>query len=356
MRVLHVSQPTSEGTAVVVANLVASGIAHRGVADVATGPSGHLAGDVRAAGGGWIDVPMTRLPGWKDIVHWWRLRRLLVAYDVVVLHSSKAGLLGRLALLSLPRRRRPASVFMPHGWSWHTGGRLGGVYRQMERLLAPATDRIVAVSDSEAQDGETVLHGRGRIEVIANGVDITRFAPSAEPREPAMLLVVGRLARQKGQDILIRALAELDDVQLVLLGDGPARGHLQQLASELGVADRVRMVGTGAPDAWMRRATLVVVPSRWEGLSIALLEAMATGAPVVASTPGSGGILGGAGWVLAPDQTESISALADAIRLALADEGARVAFGQGARQRVLRDHAIDTSTARHRSLWATLVR
>lgn len=354
LRILHVSQPTSEGTAVVVANLVGSGVRHGQVADVASGSTGHLASDARAAGGGWIDVPMTRAPGLADVIHWWRLRRLLTAYDVVVLHSSKAGVLGRLALLTLPHRRRPASVFMPHAWSWHAGGRLGWVYRWVERILAPSTDRIVAVSAAEAGEGRAVLRGRGRIEVIANGVDTDRFAPTAEPRDPATLLVIGRLTRQKGQDLLIRALAELDDVHLELLGDGPERANLVELSRELGVDGRVHMAGTEAPDHWLRRATIVVVPSRWEGLSIALLEAMASGAPIVATTAGAGGILEGAGWVLPPEESESPRALAAAIRQALADPEARDRWGREARVRAVRDFAVGTSAERHRTFWNAL--
>ncbi|WP_182380365.1 glycosyltransferase [Nocardioides sp. WS12] len=355
LRVLHVSQPTSEGTAVVVANLVATGVRNDQVADVASGPTGHLASDAGAAGGGWIDVPMTRLPNPADLAHWWRLRRLLVAYDVVVLHSSKAGLLGRLALISLPRRRRPASVFVPHGWSWHTGGRLGGVYRWMERILAPATDCIVAVSDAEARDGGAVLRGRGRIEVIANGVDTDRFAPAAEPRDPATLLVVGRLARQKGQDVLLRALAELDDVRLDLVGDGPARTELESLAAELGVAERVRFLGTSSPLEHLRSATLVVVPSRWEGLSLALLEAMATAAPVVATSAGASGVLEGAGWVVDAPEEEMAGALASVVRRALDAPAEREAFGGVARQRAVELFSGSVCAAEHLRLWATLI-
>lgn len=355
LRVLHVSQPTSEGTAVVVARLVACGVQHGQVADVASGATGHLASDAKAAGGGWIDVPMTRRPGPADLAHWWRLRRLMVAYDVVVLHSSKAGLLGRLALISLPRRRRPASVFVPHGWSWYAGGRLARVFRRMERILAPSTDRIVAVSDAEALAGGAELRGRGVIEVIANGVDTDVFSPTAEPREHETLLVVGRLARQKGQDMAIRALAELDDVQLDLVGDGPARAELESLATRLGVAHRVRFKGSAPPLQHLRSATLVVVPSRWEGLSLALLEAMATATPVVATRAGACGVLDGAGWVLDTADGEMPGALAAVIRRALESPADRQMYGEVARQRAVERFSSDACATAHLDLWATLI-
>ena len=114
----------------------------------------------------------------------------------------------------LRRRQRPMIVFTPHAWSWSVGGRLAPLYRTIERLLGRRSDAIVAVSEAEAEQGRAVLGGAARnMSVIVNGVDRDRFSPvgpSAE-RDPSVPLIVcvGRLCEQKGQDIAIRALSRL---------------------------------------------------------------------------------------------------------------------------------------------------
>jgi glycosyltransferase involved in cell wall biosynthesis len=100
-----------------------------------------------------------------------------------------------------------------------------------------------------------------------------------------VLLAVARLTRQKGIDVAIRALPDLpDDTVLVVLGDGPERAALLRLARELGLVQRVFLLGR-VPDvgAWLGRATLLVHPARWEGFGLAVLEAMLSGLPVVAT-------------------------------------------------------------------------
>jgi glycosyltransferase involved in cell wall biosynthesis len=100
-----------------------------------------------------------------------------------------------------------------------------------------------------------------------------------------VLVAVGRLAPQKGFDILIEALARLpEDVRLVILGEGPQRAALQQQASRLGVAERLDLPGYCAdPQAEIAAADCFVLASRFEGSPNALVEALATGVPVVAT-------------------------------------------------------------------------
>jgi glycosyltransferase involved in cell wall biosynthesis len=99
-----------------------------------------------------------------------------------------------------------------------------------------------------------------------------------------LLVAVARLVPQKGIDIALRALAELPDAWLVVLGEGPERTRLEALARELGVVGRTHFPGR-VPDvaAWLRRASVVVHPARWEGFGLALLEAMLCAKPVVAT-------------------------------------------------------------------------
>jgi glycosyltransferase involved in cell wall biosynthesis len=127
--------------------------------------------------------------------------------------------------------------------------------------------------------------------VVPNGIEVERFARVATPPRPdgvRHLVCVARLTEQKGHDVLLRALpavrAAAGPIVLTLLGEGPQRASLQSLAASLGVTEAVRFGGV-VPDVipYLAGASAFVLPSRYEGIPLALLEAMAAGVPVVAS-------------------------------------------------------------------------
>jgi glycosyltransferase involved in cell wall biosynthesis len=127
-----------------------------------------------------------------------------------------------------------------------------------------------------------------KLRVVANGVDVERFAPTSMPRgAPVRFIAVGRLEPRKGFDIALAALAQVSNAELDIVGDGQDRAALERLAARLGVARRVRFLGyqedvRGA----LADAHLAVSSARAEGLGIALLEAMATRRAVVALPTG----------------------------------------------------------------------
>jgi glycosyltransferase involved in cell wall biosynthesis len=212
--------------------------------------------------------------------------------DLVHLHSAKAGLAGRLAL-----RGALPTVFQPHAWSFDAvGGATAGAARAWERYAARWTDRVLCVSEAERRAGlDAGL--RARWAVVRNGVDLAHFTPTADraavraalpalsdagPATP-LVVCVGRLCPQKGQDVLLRAwpavAAALPAARLVLVGDGPDRPRLMA-----GAPAGVLLAGAARDTApWYQAADVVVLPSRWEGMALAPLEAMACGRPVVAS-------------------------------------------------------------------------
>lgn len=172
--------------------------------------------------------------------------------------------------------------------------------RPMRRLYTEVDD-IVAVSEGVAEDTVRVTGiERGRIAVIRNPVVTSQLAEQA--REPVahpwadgeipLILGAGRLTRQKDFPTLLRAFARLRrerPARLVILGEGGERAALAALASELGIAADVDLVGHVAnPYAWMARASLFVLSSAWEGSPNVLTEAIACGAPVVAANCPSG--------------------------------------------------------------------
>ena len=185
---------------------------------------------------------------------------------------------------------------------------------------------------------------RDRLCVIYNPVDVSRVSRLAQREDCAVpharyILACGRLHRQKGFDLLLRAFARLDvaNLTLVLLGEGPERSRLESLAGELGISSRVMMPGFVAnPWSWMVRAAAFILPSRWEGFASVLVEAMACGTPVIAADCEYG-----PSEILRDDQAgvlvrvEDVESLTAAIRLVLADSAfARVLALRG-RQRAL---------------------
>ena len=133
---MHVCQPTDGGAAVCVRQLADAGQRAGFDVTVACPPDGPLAGWVEGSGARWAPLPMVRSPRPRDVRELARVRRLAAGADVLHLHASKAGALGRVARLGL--RSRPRVVFTPHGWSWLVGGSLAPAYRAFERATALA--------------------------------------------------------------------------------------------------------------------------------------------------------------------------------------------------------------------------
>lgn len=361
--VLLVSQPVSYGVAVFVRHLAEAAVAagHR-VTVACPGPErGPLARWVEAAGATHVALDMARGPALRDVGDLWSIRRLARGRDVVHLHSSKAAALGRVASLSLGRRR-PAVVMTPHYWSWLVGGRLAPLYRWIEQVLARTGDAIVAVSEREAREGRAVLGEHAPITLIHNGVDRSRFSPDGvrAPRDAgaALLVCVGRLSEQKGQDVAIRALARLRDrtARLRLVGDESAPGErrrLEVLATSLGVADRIEWRGEVAdPAPELRAADVVIAPSRWEGMSLVFLEAMACGAALVVSDVAGSEILVDAGVIVPPDDPQTLAEAVDAL---LDDSDRRIRLGEAARERS-GSYDLGSTLQRNLDLWCELAR
>lgn len=350
-RVLHITQPVDGGAARVVTDLARAQLAAGLHVTVACPDGGDLPARLRALGADVRPWHATRAPGPSIVGEVRRLRRVVGAVrpDVVHAHSAKAGLAARLAV-----RGRVATVFQPHAWSFEAvGGPTAALALKWERWGARWASRVVCVSDAERATG--VRAGiAGRWRVIPNGIDTERFHPAAAAPlragiplladlDPAALLVVcvGRLCRQKGQDVLLRAWGEIAErvpgARLVLVGDGPDAGRLRALAP-----DSVLFAGAVADAVpWYRAADLVVLPSRWEGMALAPLEAMACGRPVVVTDVDGGRESLPA--ALAPRclvPAENPAALAGTVSELLLDPPLRESLGQLGRRHVLSAHDV----------------
>ena len=299
-----------------------------------------------------LTVPAVRLPAPRDIDPL-LLARLVhgLRADVVHTHLVHADLYGGLAA----RLRGTTLVSTKHNDDpFRTGA-----FRFVERGLARLADRVITISDSLRQfTVERVGVPSDKVETIHYGLDDPPAAwgtnpPDAVPAGARIVLSISRLTEQKGIDTAVEALPLLpDDTVLVVLGEGPERATLTELAGELGVDSRVFLPGR-VPDvaAWLRRASVYVQPARWEGFGLAVLEAMVCGLPVVATNVSSLPELvadGDTGVLVPPDDP---AALARGVVRALADPG----LGRAGYERARSEFSVAQMADRTAALYTSLL-
>jgi glycosyltransferase involved in cell wall biosynthesis len=209
-----------------------------------------------------------------------KLRKLLsmVEPDAVISFLAESNVLTILAAARLririviSERVQPASdTTVPPIW------------RVLRRILYARSDVIVAQTNDTAR--WIAAYCRKRAVVIPNSL---RLMPSPVQARERIVVAIGRLSTQKGFDLLLRAMARIaptfPEWSAVIIGEGPEHERLQQLSVELGLRERVRLLGeTRDVETWLARAGMVVQPSRFEGFPNVVLEAMAMGAAVVSA-------------------------------------------------------------------------
>jgi glycosyltransferase involved in cell wall biosynthesis len=264
-------------------------------------------------------------------------------FDVVHTHSFLSTLLARVLMPRTPVvYTEHWSIFLPED-----PGELGPAMRVLARVALQQAQVVLPPSDAQRQALARIAP-RGRFRIVPNVVDVSLFTPQSRKRVRAPQLVSVAMMtedRSKGIDFLLRALALLahagQDVALHLAGDGPRRAEYEALAGDLGILDRVTFHGfltkPQVADV-LRRSDLFVLASRFENNPCALIEAMASGLPVVATRVGGVPEMvdAGTGILVKPQSPE---ALADGIRRALERlaEFDREAIAAGAHDRYGRE-------------------
>lgn len=243
--------------------------------------------------------------------------------------------------------------------------------RLINRFLACYTDRIVAVSGNVRDDILRYDHvPQDKVKVIHNGVDIDIFSKQdgkvrrsefGIPEDAVVIGTVGRLAEAKGQRYLLEALAILKDkfpmIRLLIAGDGPLRKELEVYAETLGIKQNVLFLGMRRDiPALLSAMDIFVLPSLWEGLPNALLEAMAGSRPIVATDIASFREIIDAkdvGLLIPPGDS---AALAEAIRVLLEERSLREIMGRNAKQRCLSLFDIKTVVSTYTGLFENILR
>lgn len=219
------------------------------------------------------------------------------------------------------------------------------------RLIAACVDRYLAVSRAVADQliGDFGIPA-SKVQIVQNGVSIARFSRPANAALRAefvlgtspVVLMVGRLEKQKGQRYLIEAATQIQEARFIFVGEGPDRAALEAQAQALGVGERVAFLGhrEDIPDL-LACCDLFVLPSLYEGLPLAILEAMAAGKPVIASDIRGNDevVINGETGLLVPDADST--ALAGAIRAVLSDHAFAQRLAEAGRARVCHEFAED---------------
>lgn len=190
-------------------------------------------------------------------------------------------------------------------------------YRDADCFLANSHEMAAGL-------GARLKLDHAKVRVVQNPIDIARIqsqagAPIDHPAERPFVLAVGRLEHQKAHDLLLDAFARAPaarDMDLVIIGRGSREVQLKAQAAALGIGERVKFVDfTANPWAWMAKAALFVLPSRWEGFPSVLVEALACGAPTLATACdfGPGEVIehGVSGWIVPPGEAEAFSMAMD---------------------------------------------
>lgn len=271
-------------------------------------------------------------------------------------HAHHANVAADLAMIATRFGNRSGAELT---WSFtiHGPTEFANVTAHKLGLKAARADSVVATSDFARTQILALLdpHHHERVEVVHGGIEAADYepaAPGASGGSPLRVLSVGRLEARKGHAILLEAIAELTareaNVRLTLVGDGPERPHLERLARELGLTGAVRFVGALGHDKVTRvyqEADAFCMPSFAEGVPTVLMEAMASGLPVVATR------IAGTPELITEDETGLLvtpgraDELASALARLAEDPELRLRLAAAGRRQVSEEWSIEKSCA-----------
>ncbi len=340
-----------------------------------TGSEGSLIEEVRARG-----VPLTILPDmvrevapWRDLRALWQLRHLMRArrFTIVHTHSSKAGILGRLAARMAGV---PIIVHTVHGWSFHEhmspAARMA--YILLERLTATFSDALVVVTQRDIDKG--LRAGIGKAEqyhLIRSAIPLDEFDPTCADRQAARAALglpanapvlgnVGRFSAQKNPLDWVRVAGQvgraMPDCHFLLVGDGPLRPQVEAALAQEGIAGRAVLTGLRRDVPQMLAAIDVfLLTSLWEGLPRVIPQAMAMQVPVIANR--ADGTIeairpGETGYLCEPGDLKSMAACCMQL---LQNPGRRQAMGQRGREWATQEFDVRQMVAHIAALYEALL-
>lgn len=222
-------------------------------------------------------------------------------YTLIHSHSPIGGFLSRIAVRKA-RRQGTKMIYTAHGFHFYKGAPLLNwlIFYPIEKICSRWTDVLVTITHEDYQLAQNKMDAKEVVYVPGVGINTADLAPNEDDatikidkrkelglsQEDTVMLSVGELNKNKNHEILLRAMAQLGrkDLHYVVAGRGNLKGHLEELAQELGISGQLHLLGfrTDAKELF-KMADFFAHPSFREGLSVAVMEAMASGLPIICS-------------------------------------------------------------------------
>ena len=248
------------------------------------------------------NIPFQRMPLKPQNLKAYKMLKALVdseGFELIHCHTPVGGIITRLAAIASRKKNGTKVIYTAHGFHFFKGAPLINwlIYFTAEKLCSYFTDTIITINKEDYHNAKTKLNAKRVAYVPGVGVDTELFAGTAGKREALLseiaaekdsiiLLGVGELSDRKNHGVSIKALSGIDNknLHLVIAGTGEKREEFLTLAKELGVSDRVHLLGFRTDIAeLLKSADIFLFPSIQEGLPVALMEAMSCSLPVVCS-------------------------------------------------------------------------
>lgn len=249
----------------------------------------------------YYDIPFERNPLKLRNIKAYKMLKSVIDeghYDIIHCHTPVGAMLTRIAAKKA-RNSGTKVIYTAHGFHFYKGAPLKNwlLYYPVEWLCAHWTDTLITINKEDYALARKRMHA-GRVEYVPGvGIDVDKFANATVdriakrqeigvPEDAFLLLSVGELSHRKNHEVVIRALAKIDNkaIHYVIAGQGSLHDYLYHLADNLGVSDRIHLLGyrSDIPELY-KSADVCVLPSVQEGLPVALMEGMASGLPVICS-------------------------------------------------------------------------
>lgn len=249
----------------------------------------------------YYDLPFERLPfDLNNIVAYKELKKIIEfnEYDIIHCHTPIGGVLTRLAA-KRARKNGTKVIYTAHGFHFYKGAHLRNwvLFYSVERWLARYTDVLITINEEDYARAKKTFKA-GRVEYIPGvGIDtkkisevvvdkLVKFRELGVPKCAFVILSVGEINKNKNHEIVIKAVAKLNNpnIYYIICGEGPLENYLKDLIKKLGLEKQVKLLGYREDITEISKVSEVFAfPSFREGLAVALMEAMASGLPVVCS-------------------------------------------------------------------------
>ncbi|MCS6111600.1 glycosyltransferase family 4 protein [Clostridium botulinum] len=240
----------------------------------------------------------------KDIISIYKLYKLIKKYnpDLIYVHSSKAGALGRIAN-SITRK---PIIYNPHGWAFNmnVSNKKKFIYKTVEKILAKRCDKIIAISEEEKNVAiNNKICNLEKIQVIFNGIDIDEYENSIKnetdyrekfniPNNYKIIGMVGRISEGKAPDIFVKVACKIKEkipnTFFIIVGDGEERESIENMIENLGLKKNFLITGWVEDTyRYIKMFDIAMLLTRWEGFGLAVAEYMISKKPIIATNVGA---------------------------------------------------------------------